>query len=313
MSTKYDRDYYRAYGTVDGPVSYEQDERIRNFLAGVADRIVQGLQPKSVLDAGCAMGLLVAALRDRGVDAHGVDISDYAISRVREDVRPFCKVASLTEDLPRHYDLIVCIEVLEHLEPADAEKAIDNLCAHTAAILLSSTPDEFRDPSHVNLKPVEAWAELFARRGFLRDVDFDAFFLTPWAILFRRADLPLPSVVRRYESKFWRLWKENTDLRAALQEARGRADLFEKAVAERQEMVVARDQMIVERDQMVVARDQMIQARDVMIQERERQLTELQRTLAEHQQRMDELAARLKQIENDPDWQKMQKIRVWFH
>ena len=62
---------------------------------------------------------LVAALRDRGVEAYGVDISEYAISKVREDIKPYCCVGSLTESLPKQlpetYDLVVTIEVLEHL------------------------------------------------------------------------------------------------------------------------------------------------------------------------------------------------------
>ena len=45
------------------------------------------------------MGFLVEALRKRGVDASGIDISDYAISQVDESVAAYCSVASLTEPL----------------------------------------------------------------------------------------------------------------------------------------------------------------------------------------------------------------------
>jgi hypothetical protein len=56
----------------------------------------------------------VEALRQRGIDAEGIDLSSYAISHVHESVRPYCRVASITDDLPDRYDLIVSIEVLEH-------------------------------------------------------------------------------------------------------------------------------------------------------------------------------------------------------
>ena len=85
------------------------------FFGGVADRIVQDLAPRSVLDAGCALGLLVESLRDRNVEAYGVDISEYAISQVRSDIAAFTWQGSITDPLPRRYDLIVSIEVLEHL------------------------------------------------------------------------------------------------------------------------------------------------------------------------------------------------------
>ena len=45
-------------------------------------------RPARLLDAGCAIGLLVETLRDRGVDARGVDISDYAIGRVPDASSP---------------------------------------------------------------------------------------------------------------------------------------------------------------------------------------------------------------------------------
>ena len=49
------------------------------------------------------MGYLVEALRDLGVEAYGVDVSEYAISKVREDLKPFCKAASALEELPEAF------------------------------------------------------------------------------------------------------------------------------------------------------------------------------------------------------------------
>ena len=79
-------EYYR---TGFGGVPYERSTHWLNFFRGVADRIVDTLAPRRVLDAGCAWGMLVEALRDRGTDAHGVDISEFAISGVRPDIRRF--------------------------------------------------------------------------------------------------------------------------------------------------------------------------------------------------------------------------------
>ncbi|MCI0477286.1 MAG: class I SAM-dependent methyltransferase, partial [Anaerolineales bacterium] len=110
---------------------YERSQHWLTFFSIIAEHIVRELHPASVLDAGCAMGFLVESLRDRGVEAFGIDASAYAIERVREDMRSFCAVESVTTPLTRRYDLIVCIEVLEHLTPAEAEQAIANFCAHS--------------------------------------------------------------------------------------------------------------------------------------------------------------------------------------
>src|SRR5581483_4975462 len=165
----------------------------------IAERIVSDIAPGSVLDAGCAMGFLVEALRDRGVEAAGVDISEYAIGKVREDVRCHCWIGSLTDPLPQRYDLIVCIEVLEHLSPHEAERAIENFCKNTDDVLFSSTPFDYKEATHLNVRPPDYWAERFARHGFFRDVDFDGAFLTPWAVRFRKSRDPFARVLANYQ------------------------------------------------------------------------------------------------------------------
>ncbi|MFN3705667.1 MAG: class I SAM-dependent methyltransferase [Thermoflexales bacterium] len=110
---------------------YERNTEWLSFFGGIADRIVSDIQPRTVLDAECAMGFLVEALRERGVEAWGVDISPYAISQVHPSIREFCRVGSIAEPFERRYDLIVCIEVLEHMPAEEGERAIANLCAHS--------------------------------------------------------------------------------------------------------------------------------------------------------------------------------------
>jgi hypothetical protein len=195
-----------------------RDEKWLRFFGAIADRIVNDIRPGTVLDVGCALGFLVEALRDRDVVAFGVDISEYAIQNVCCDIKPYCWVGRATDLFPQKYDLIVCIEVLEHLLPLESEQAVENICQHTEDVLFSSTPFDYKEATHFNVRPLEYWGELFARYGFFRDVDFDASFVTPWAVRFRRRMDPLHHIVRGYERRFWLLWKENTDLRSAVLE-----------------------------------------------------------------------------------------------
>jgi 2-polyprenyl-3-methyl-5-hydroxy-6-metoxy-1,4-benzoquinol methylase len=192
---------------------YQRDKGWLDFFGAIADRIVRDIQPGTVLDAGCAMGFLVEALRDRGVDSFGVDISEYVLQNVRQDIQPYCWLGTVTDPFPQKYDLIVCIEVLEHLPRREAEQAVANLCRHTDDILFCSTPFDYKEVTHFNVQPPEYWAELFAQQGFFRDVDFDASFILPWAVRLRRKTEPMARLVREYERRFWLLWKENTDLR----------------------------------------------------------------------------------------------------
>lgn len=224
----FDANYYQL-GCGDAP--YQRERVWLEFFGGVADRIIQRLAPRTVLDAGCAMGFLVEALRDRGVAAEGVDISEYAIRQVRADIQPYCRVGSILEPFPQRYDLLTCIEVLEHLPPAAAEPAVANLCRHADDILFSSSPRDFVEATHFNVQPPEYWAELFALNGFIRDVDFDGGFLTPWTVRFRRSAEPPARIVRAYERGFARLAQENAELRTALNTQRRERQAAEARLA----------------------------------------------------------------------------------
>ncbi len=218
-SSLFDADYY-AHGC-GSPVA-RNDEWL-NMFAFIAGRIVSDIAPKTVLDAGCAWGFLVEALRQRGVEAWGVDISDYAIAQVHPSVRPYCWVGSVADPFPRVYDLIVSIEVLEHLHQPESERALANLCQHSEDILFSSTPFDYKEATHFNVQPPEYWAELFARQGFYRDLDFDATFISDWAGRFTRKNEPSHRIVHNYERKLWQLHKENIDLRQQANQARNEA------------------------------------------------------------------------------------------
>jgi GT2 family glycosyltransferase/SAM-dependent methyltransferase len=171
------------------------------YFGKVADEIVQQLHPRRVLDVGCAKGFLVESLRDRGVEAYGFDVSDYAISQVRADMKPYCWVASGTDAIEGEFDLITCIEVCEHLPESEANETVRQLASHSDTILFSSTPSDFSEPTHVNVRPIIDWLRLFAEFGFAPDEKFDAGFVAAQAVLYRRAQVrPLDQTLCRFAS-----------------------------------------------------------------------------------------------------------------
>ncbi len=205
VSSFYGEDYYGTSYDQSG-VPYRRGEQLwEDLFDRLAASIVESLRPRTVLDMGCATGMLVEALRDRGVDARGIDVSAWAIGQVPAGLRPFCRIGSITDELDGDYDLITCLEVLEHLPPSLASDAVANLCRHSDAILFSSTPDDFDEPTHLNVESGGYWARLFFRNGFRRDFDFDASFLAPHAVLFQRndADVDVDTLIDDYERGIW--------------------------------------------------------------------------------------------------------------
>ena len=183
----YNEKYYQNYNGDN----YGRNEKWFSFFGNIADNIVEKIQPKTVLDIGCAYGLLVESLRDRGCEAFGIDVSDYALSRARNDIVKYLSVDTILRPMSRKFDLIVTIEVIEHIKEEDCETAVQNMCAAADSVLLATTPDDFDDPTHFNVQPPVYWVKQFAKFGFVPDITHDAGYLTPYAILFRKSKKPM--------------------------------------------------------------------------------------------------------------------------
>ena len=92
------------------------------------------------------MGFLVEALRKRGVDARGIDVSEYAISQVDESVRDHCsRRLADRADCAAATTWSSASRCSSTSPPAETGLAIANLCAATDRLLLSTTPDDFAE------------------------------------------------------------------------------------------------------------------------------------------------------------------------
>lgn len=82
-----------------------------------------GLTGKTVLDVGCGGGLLSEGMADKGAIVSGIDLSDKALGVARlhllESGRSvdYRKVSAeeLAAEQPAHYDVVTCMEMLEHV------------------------------------------------------------------------------------------------------------------------------------------------------------------------------------------------------
>jgi ubiquinone/menaquinone biosynthesis C-methylase UbiE len=172
---------------------------LSRFLRRV-DEAASNLRPDSVLDVGCGEGVVTERLAQRLAPAKvvGVD-ADETHLKTEWDRRSAFNLSFATGsayDLPfadQSFDLVCCIEVLEHLErPADALAEMSRVAGRA---LLLSVPNEpvwrishllagrdvrrFGDtPGHVNHWSKRAFADLVS--GYARLEEVDGVF--PWTL-----------------------------------------------------------------------------------------------------------------------------------
>jgi len=205
MSEHYNENYFKNYDMGNVKVDYKSFQGLKGFMASVASRIVQDINPTSVLEVGCALGFLVEALRDMGVEAYGIDVSAYAIDNVREDIRQYCAVSSivtdsLPESFPKKYDLVISIEVIEHLFEEECMTAIEKLCSYGDRVIISSTSDDIEDETHYNVQQPEYRVKRFAKLGFYNQLNYKPDYISPASIYFKRFS-DVPRVIENYERK----------------------------------------------------------------------------------------------------------------
>jgi SAM-dependent methyltransferase len=157
--------------------SYNADiERIeQESVEHIAEWIAREIQPKRIIDIGCGPGHLMAALRRRGVETYGVDISQAAMKRVADKGLKgeiFDLTAPGTKLPGGPYDLAISCEVAEHLEAKYAATFVEKLCAAAPKIYLTAfEPGKAISPGlfHVNEQPNEYWIKLMNERGYQLD------------------------------------------------------------------------------------------------------------------------------------------------
>jgi len=129
--------------------------------------VIDILNPKSVIDVGCATGDLVRQFRQMGVPCEGLEGSPHAL---KHSVIKDTFVHDLRKPLKGSivFDLCLCLEVAEHIEPEYTKIFLDNLAYLSPKILTSIAGPGQGGHYHVNLQLMEYWDKLFLDLGYIR-------------------------------------------------------------------------------------------------------------------------------------------------
>ena len=157
--TTYASDFYDAFA-----------EGSRASAAEVVPLVLDLVGPvHSVLDVGCGIGTWLTAFAECGVDDL-VGVDGPYVNRRQLLVPPDAFVPhDLAEPLQlgRTFDLVVSLEVAEHVPASRADNFVGLLCQHARqAILFSAAPPGQGGKHHVNEQWPSYWIPRFAERGF---------------------------------------------------------------------------------------------------------------------------------------------------
>lgn len=130
--------------------------------------ILQKYDPKSILDVGCGLGTWLKVISDCGIDdflgIDGIEVADdsFLVSKSR-----FQKQNLISHwDLDRKFDLLLCLEVAEHLPSESADSFIQTLTNHSDIIVFSAAVPHQPGQGHINCQWINYWQDLFNKYGY---------------------------------------------------------------------------------------------------------------------------------------------------
>jgi len=157
----------RRLRTPYGPAFFD-DVDATGSASLVVPRLLELASPHSVLDVGCGRGSWLAAFRARGVDdVLGVDGA--WVTPESADIPPQALLHhDLTTplDLGRRFDLVLSLEVAEHLPAEAASTVTRSIARHGDLVAFSAAVPGQGGTHHVNEQWPSYWVGRFADLGF---------------------------------------------------------------------------------------------------------------------------------------------------
>jgi len=172
-SQLFDQEYFEC-GTISNYTGYTYGEIHEQIASGLVDHFA----PTKHLDVGCAKGFIVYALRRRGIDPVGMDVSSYALRNSPPEIRSSLVRGDAETGLPFRdcsFDLVTCMTTIEHLsEVHELVREIKRVLVPGGYVYMttddpenpSALPVIRKDITHMNVYPFNFWKQLLRGEGF---------------------------------------------------------------------------------------------------------------------------------------------------
>lgn len=163
----------KYYPVVEEKIDYDAiAKEEKPFADRLAIWIKDEINPATVIDIGCGPGIYVYSLRDIGINARGIDIDN----RISDN--PYLFNANILEyavedrEFPWASDLVLCLEVAEHIDPQYADMVVESVCKAInpggTLIWTAAVPGQ-GGTGHINCRPKAYWQKKFEKAGLVFD------------------------------------------------------------------------------------------------------------------------------------------------
>ena len=150
-----------------------QDTKMEH--AGALDEL---LHPESVIDVGCATGNMLLwwarhrpGVRKMGIEKYALEARASANPEVRDSIVQGDAAEPSWWVWFNDYELAICVEVAEHMEPGTGPTLVEGLCHLAGQVFFTAAPPGQRSPGHINCQKRKHWIDLFASHGYGRDTE----------------------------------------------------------------------------------------------------------------------------------------------
>ena len=150
--------------------TYVHTAQVHNLKSprAVVPELLKLFSPESVLDVGCGIGTWLHEFASAGIGVFGIDGDFVDREQLKEFISPdfFMPIdLQFPFNLNRKFDLVLSLEVAEHLPESSAIGFVNSLCQHSDVIIFSAAIPGQGGQNHLNEKWPDYWIKLFEKEG----------------------------------------------------------------------------------------------------------------------------------------------------
>jgi len=145
-------------------------ESVHNLSAPsvIVPFLIESFRPQSVVDVGCGIGTFLSIFQKNGVqDMIGIDGAWVNRKQLLIDESIFIE-KDLRKELKcnRQFDLVLCLEVAEHLQEKAADIFVKSLVSLGKRIIFSAAVTNQGGQNHINEQDFDYWKMKFEHHGY---------------------------------------------------------------------------------------------------------------------------------------------------